>query len=91
MLQHHVAASSSVAEHDGLFPARPAGGRTYPRLRLSFVGDRNSAEEIRRGHIVIGFKAEEPPVRRITTESARFRKAIAIMVSNLERQLGIAA
>jgi phage tail sheath protein FI len=60
--------------------------------RLSFVGDRNSAEEIRRGHIVIGFRAEEPPVlRRITTESARFREAIAIMVSQLERQLGIAA
>lgn len=60
--------------------------------RVTFTGDRNSAEEIRLGHLTIGFKAEEPPVlRKITTESARFREAITIMISQLERQLGIAA
>ena len=36
--------------------------------KVSFRGNMNSAEEIRQGHITIGFQAEEPTVlRRITT------------------------
>ena len=49
--------------------------------RVTFRGNLNSAEEIRQGHLTIGFAAEEPTVlRRITTMSARYRPAIDSMV-----------
>jgi uncharacterized protein len=61
-------------------------------FKVNFKGSQNSAEEIRLGHLTIGFAAEEPPpLRLITTESARYRPAIDAMVSQLERQLNIAA
>ena len=60
--------------------------------KVNFKGSQNSAEEIRLGHITVGFAAEEPPVlRRIRVQSARYRPAIDAMVAQLERQLNIAA
>lgn len=58
--------------------------------RVDFKGSLNSAEEIRAGHLTVGFSAEEPPVlRRITTMSARYRPAIDAMVAALEAQLNL--
>ncbi len=58
--------------------------------QVSFKGNMNSAEEIRQGHLTIGFAAEEPTVlRRITTMSARYRPAIDSMVAQLEQELNI--
>jgi hypothetical protein len=58
--------------------------------QVTFKGNLNSAEEIRLGHLTIGFAAEEPTVlRRITTMSARYRPAIDQMVSQLEQELNI--
>src|SRR5262245_8451 len=60
--------------------------------RMDFRQNVNSPEQIRLGHLTIGFKAEEPPVlKRISVESARYRPAIDAMVASLERQLSIAA
>jgi phage tail sheath protein FI len=60
--------------------------------RMNFRQAGNSAEEIRLGHLTVGFKAEEPPVlRKIVTESYRYRPAIDDMVANLEAQLNLAA
>lgn len=57
-----------------------------------FIGSKNSEAEIRQGHIVVSFRAEEAPVlKRITAESGRYREAIDIMIADLERQLSIAA
>jgi phage tail sheath protein FI len=61
---------------------------------VSFKGSLNSAEEIRQGHITVGFACEEAPVlRRITTMSARYKPSIDQMVQGLEQtlNLGIAA
>ena len=58
--------------------------------QVSFKGNMNSAEEIRQGHLTIGFAAEEPTVlRRITTMSARYRPAIDSMVAQLEQELNV--
>jgi phage tail sheath protein FI len=58
--------------------------------KVTFKGALNSAEEIRLGHLTIGFAAEEPTVlRRITTMSARYRPAIDQMVAQLEQELNI--
>lgn len=60
--------------------------------KVNFKGSQNSAEQIRLGNLTIAFAAEEPPVlRKITTLSARYRPAIDAMVSQLERQLNMAA
>jgi hypothetical protein len=60
--------------------------------RVDFRGVQNSAEDIRKGWLTVAFAAEEPPVlRKITTESSRYRPAIDAMVSALEAQLNIAA
>lgn|GEM_PF-2332521 len=60
--------------------------------KVTFRGNLNSAEEIRLGHLTIGFQAEEPTVlRRITTMSARYRPAIDQMVAQLEQELNIGA
>ena len=55
---------------------------------VTFQGALNSAAEIRLGHLVVSFAAEEPPVlRRITTMSARYKPAIDAMVAQLAAQL----
>lgn len=60
--------------------------------RVEFLGSLNNAQEIRAGHLTVGFAAEEPPVlRRITTQSARYAPAIDVMVAQLEQQLQLAA
>jgi phage tail sheath protein FI len=59
---------------------------------VGFQGNLNSPEEIRQGHVVISFKAEEPaPLRKITMYSGRYREAVVRMVADLEAQLGLAA
>ena len=60
--------------------------------KVEFLGSLNSADEIRLGHLTVGFRAEEPPVlERITTMSSRYRPAIDAMVSQIERQLNMQA
>jgi len=60
-------------------------------FKVHFRGSQNSAEEIRLGHLTVSFAAEEAPVlRKITTESARYRPAIDAMVKQLEAQLNMA-
>ena len=55
--------------------------------QVTFKGKLNSAEEIRLGHLTIGFACEEAPVlKRITTMSARYKPAI-----DQELNLGVAA
>ncbi len=57
--------------------------------KVNFEGAMNTAEEIRLGHLTVGFQAEEPPVlRKITTMSARYRPAIDALVQELEASLG---
>ena len=59
---------------------------------VGFQGNLNSPEDIRQGHVVISFKAEEPaPLRKITMYSGRYREAVVRMVADLEAQLGLAA
>jgi phage tail sheath protein FI len=61
-------------------------------FRVNFLGALNSAAEIRKGHLTVGFQAEEPPVlRMITTMSARYAPAIDAMVAQLESQLNLTA
>lgn len=61
-------------------------------FHVDFRGLDNSADEIRQGHIVIAFAAEEPaPLRKITTLSSRYRPAVDRMVAQLESQLNLAA
>jgi hypothetical protein len=60
--------------------------------RVNFSQSGNSAEEIRLGHLTVGFAAEEPPVlTRLTIESARYRPAIDAMIADLATQLNMAA
>lgn len=59
---------------------------------VGFQGNLNSPEEIRQGHVVISFQAEEPaPLRKITMYSGRYREAVVRMVADLEAQLNLAA
>lgn len=59
---------------------------------VSFQGSLNSAAEIRLGHLVVSFAAEEPPVlRRITVMSARYAPAIDALVSSLAQSLNFSA
>jgi len=61
-------------------------------FRVNFSQTGNSAEEIRLGHLTVGFQAEEPPVlTRLTIESARYRLAIDAMIGDLAAQLNLAA
>jgi phage tail sheath protein FI len=61
-------------------------------FRMNFRGSFNSASEIRKGHLTVGFQAEEPPVLKlITTMSARYKPAIDNMVKQIEQQLNLAA
>ena len=60
--------------------------------KMLFRPDGNSSDEIRLGHLSVGFLAEEPPVlKRITIESGRYRAAIDAMVADLAAQLNLAA
>jgi phage tail sheath protein FI len=60
--------------------------------RVTFRTAGNSAEEIRAGHLTVGFKAEEPPVlKHLTIESARDRDAIDAMIADLATQLHLAS
>lgn len=59
---------------------------------VSFQGSLNSAAEIRLGHLVVSFAAEEPPVLRlITVMSARYAPAIDALVSSLAQELNFSA
>jgi phage tail sheath protein FI len=59
---------------------------------VNFRTEGNSPEQIRLGHLTVGFRAEEPPVlKHITIESSRYREAIDAMVSDLATQLNLAA
>ena len=58
--------------------------------RVTFRTEGNSAEQIRLGHLRVGFKAEEPPVLRlIIIESARYRDAIDAMIADVAAQLNL--
>ena len=59
--------------------------------KVNFRTEGNSAEQIRLGHLTVGFKAEEPPVlKHLTIESSRYREAIDAMVADLATQLNLA-
>ena len=59
--------------------------------KVNFKTEGNSAEQIRMGHLTVGFKAEEPPVlKHLTIESSRYREAIDEMVADLAQQLNLA-
>jgi len=58
---------------------------------VNFRTEGNSPEQIRLGHLTVGFKCEEPPVlKHLTIESARYREAIDAMVADLTTQLNLA-
>jgi phage tail sheath protein FI len=58
--------------------------------KVNFRTAGNSPEQIRLGHLTVGFKAEEPPVlKHITIESSRYREAIDAMVGDLATQLNL--
>ena len=57
---------------------------------VTFRVEGNSAEQIRLGHLTVGFKAEEPPpLRLIIIESRRYREAIDAMVADVAAQLNL--
>jgi phage tail sheath protein FI len=61
-------------------------------FKVDFLGSQNSADQIRLGHLVVQFEAEEPPVLKvITTMSARYKPAIDMMVAELAQQLNTSA
>jgi len=58
---------------------------------VNFRTEGNSPEQIRLGHLTVGFKAEEPPVlKHLTIESSRYREAVDAMVADLTSQLNLA-
>ncbi len=58
--------------------------------KVTFRTEGNSPEQIRLGHLTVGFKAEEPPVlKHLTIESSRYREAIDAMVADLATQLNL--
>lgn len=60
--------------------------------KVDFAPDKNTSDEVRSGHITIGFRAEEAaPLRKITIESARYREAVDAMISELAAQMSVAA
>jgi phage tail sheath protein FI len=60
--------------------------------KVTFRTEGNSAEEIRLGHLTVGFKAEEAPVlKHLTIESSRYREAIDAMVADLANQLNLSS
>jgi phage tail sheath protein FI len=60
--------------------------------QVTFRTEGNSPEQIRLGHLTVGFKAEEAPVlKHLTIESARYREAIDAMVADLANQLNLSS
>jgi hypothetical protein len=60
--------------------------------RISFTKDENSPEELRLGHFMIDFAAEEPPVLRlIGIKSARYRPALDTLMTDLMAQVDLQA
>jgi phage tail sheath protein FI len=60
--------------------------------KVNFRTAGNSPEQIRLGHLTVGFAAEEPPVlKHLTIESARYRQAVDAMVSDLASQLNLSS
>ncbi len=60
--------------------------------QVNFRTEGNSPEQIRLGHLTVGFQAEEPPVlKHITIESSRYREAIDAMVGDLATQLNLSS
>jgi phage tail sheath protein FI len=60
--------------------------------KVNFRTEGNSPEQIRLGHLTVGFAAEEPPVlKHLTIESSRYRAAIDAMVADLADQMNLAA
>jgi phage tail sheath protein FI len=58
--------------------------------KVRFRTEGNSAEQIRLGHLTVGFMAEEPPpLRLLIIESARYRDAIDAMVADVAAQLNL--
>ena len=58
---------------------------------VNFRTEGNTPEQIRLGHLTVGFKAEEPPVlKHLTIESSRYREAVDAMVADLATQLALA-
>ena len=58
---------------------------------VNFRTEGNTPEQIRLGHLTVGFRAEEPPVlKHLTIESSRYREAIDAMVADLATQLNLA-
>jgi uncharacterized protein len=59
--------------------------------KVNFRTEGNTPEQIRLGHLTVGFKAEEPPVlKHLTIESSRYREAVDAMVADLATQLNLA-
>ena len=59
--------------------------------KVNFRTEGNTPEQIRLGHLTVGFQAEEPPVlKHLTIESARYREAVDAMVADLATQLNLA-
>ncbi|RZN24761.1 phage tail sheath C-terminal domain-containing protein [Bradyrhizobium sp. Leo121] len=55
---------------------------------VNFSAAKNSSDEIRMGHLTVGFKAEEAaPLRKLTIESARYREAVDAMIAELAAQM----
>ena len=60
--------------------------------KVNFRTEGNTPEQIRMGHLTVGFRAEEPPVlKHLTIESSRYREAIDSMVADLTTQLNLAS
>lgn len=60
--------------------------------KVNFRTEGNTPEQIRLGHLTVGFAAEEPPVlKHLTIESSRYREAIDNMVADLAAQLNLAS
>ncbi len=60
--------------------------------KATFQGRLNTSDQIRLGHLTVGFACEEAPVLKlITTMSARYAPAIDAMVAQLEQQLNLSA
>lgn len=56
--------------------------------RVGFTRDKNSPEQLRLGRFTISFAAEEPaPLRYLGIESARYRPALDMLLSDLLAQL----
>lgn len=59
-------------------------------FRVGFNRDSNSPEQLRLGRFTVAFRAEEPPVLRyLGVQSARYRPALDMLLSDLLMQLDV--